>query len=382
MAHGIQKVADRKKLEPRREPYWDRIRAGVYLGYRVAAQGAGTWIARKRDEDTGKQKYQALGHYDDYDSAKRAATEWADAHDHGVDVVETTVGDACRLYVEHLRLHKSENAARDAGGRFNALVYGKPIERVRLARLTTKHVRTWLNDQVVGDDDAEDEDDADAMRRAKKSANRNLDSLKAALNHALRDRLVMTDAGWKTVTRFKGVDKRRERFLLLGERTALLNACDADLADLCRAMLLTAARPGELANANVANLDPATGTLVLDGKTGRRTVTLSTAAAHFFKEQAKGHIGMAPLLRRKYGDRWTKDGWKKVFKRAALAAGLPSDVVLYSLRHAAISELIAGGMDSFVVARLAGTSTAMIDKHYGHLRHDSTRAAMDLVQMV
>jgi integrase len=55
---------------------------------------------------------------------------------------------------------------------------------------------------------------------------------------------------------------------------------------------------------------------------------------------------------------------------------------MYSLRHTAISEMIANGMDSFVVARLAGTSTEMIDKHYGHLRHDKTRAKLDAVAIL
>jgi integrase len=54
----------------------------------------------------------------------------------------------------------------------------------------------------------------------------------------------------------------------------------------------------------------------------------------------------------------------------------------YSLRHTAISEFIANGADSFIVARLAGTSTAMIDKHYGHLRHDKTRAKLDAIAML
>jgi hypothetical protein len=56
--------------------------------------------------------------------------------------------------------------------------------------------------------------------------------------------------------------------------------------------------------------------------------------------------------------------------------------VLYAVRHTAISELIAGGMDTFIVARLAGTSTAMIDKHYGHLRHAQNRARLDAVAML
>lgn len=64
------------------------------------------------------------------------------------------------------------------------------------------------------------------------------------------------------------------------------------------------------------------------------------------------------------------------------AAKLPDDVVFYTLRHTGISEMIAGGVDTFVVAALAGTSTAMIDQHYGHLRHDQTRARLDAVSMV
>lgn len=44
--------------------------------------------------------------------------------------------------------------------------------------------------------------------------------------------------------------------------------------------------------------------------------------------------------------------------------------------------MISGGMDSFVVARLAGSFSAMIDKHYGHLKHDTTRARLDAVQML
>jgi hypothetical protein len=55
---------------------------------------------------------------------------------------------------------------------------------------------------------------------------------------------------------------------------------------------------------------------------------------------------------------------------------------MYTLRHVAISELIMGGMDSFIVARLAGTSVAMIEKHYGHLRHKDTRLKLDAVRMM
>ncbi len=39
-------------------------------------------------------------------------------------------------------------------------------------------------------------------------------------------------------------------------------------------------------------------------------------------------------------------------------------------------------MDAFIVARMAGTSTAMIDKHYGHLRVDRTRNMFDSVRIL
>jgi len=55
---------------------------------------------------------------------------------------------------------------------------------------------------------------------------------------------------------------------------------------------------------------------------------------------------------------------------------------MYSLRHTAISEMILAGMDSFIVAKLAGTSVAMIEANYGHLRHDVVTAKLDRVAML
>ena len=194
--------------------------------------------------------------------------------------------------------------------------------------------------------------------------------------------MVATDAGWKTVTPYPKAGKRRSRFLDLTDRTALLSHCADDLRALVTALLLTGARPGEIANANAADLDVRQGTLRLSGKTGPRVVTLSTQALQFLKAQATAKLPTAPLLADAYGNRWNKDSWKKRFKDAVRAANLPDDVVLYAVRHTAISELIAGGMDSFTVAKLAGTSTMMIDKHYGHLRHEQTRARLDAVALM
>lgn len=376
MAENIKTKTGRGALQPRREPYWERIKSGLYVGYRKLESGDGTWVARRRMDDA-KQKYHALGHFNDYDDALRAVSEWAASLDQGVKEFDKTVEDACREYVKHQKAEKGKASSDDADGRFARLVYGKPIGKIMLAKLQTTDVRKWLHAQVV-----EDEDDLDAGRRSKDSANRNLASLKAALNLALKDRLVATDAGWKTVTPFTGVGKRREHLLTLEERNTLLEHCQSDLEPLVKGLLLTAARPGELAKATVADFDRRHGTLVLDGKTGRRTVTLSSKARTFISGHVKGKLPTAPIFATEYGQFWNKDSWKKPFKEAVKSAKLPPSIVSYHLRHAAISEMLIAGMQTSVVAMLAGTSTAMIDKHYGHLMHYETRKALDNAVML
>ncbi|GAB7526668.1 tyrosine-type recombinase/integrase [Paraburkholderia sp. 2C] len=379
MAISIVSKTARDKLPPRREPYFARVQSGLYVGFRKLSEGDGTWIARRRNE-AGKQEYKALGTLPSFDDAVKATLEWSTAADAGVSTKSTTVKDACEHYVKHLGLHKGASSKSDAEGRFKRLVYDNKIGRIDLSKLRTSHMKDWLAEQISEiEESAEDEDD---LRRAKDSANRNLASLKAALNLALHDRLVATDAGWKTVTKFKDVGRRRQSFLPAEQRSALIEACPEDIRQLVKAMLFTAARPGELARACVKHFDAEQGTLVLDGKTGHRIVSLSSAAIRFLVERTKGKIANAPIFATEYGQSWNKDSWKKPFKDAVKAAKLPTTVVMYSLRHTAISEMIASGIDSFEVARMAGTSTEMIDKHYGHLQHDRMRAKLDAIAIV
>lgn len=67
--------------------------------------------------------------------------------------------------------------------------------------------------------------------------------------------------------------------------------------------------------------------------------------------------------------RMDKSAHRKAWKRVKELGGLPSELAFYSLRHNFISTLVANPAWSLHdVARLAGhKSTAMIEKHYGHL---------------
>jgi integrase len=374
----VDSKTKRAKLAPRPEPYWSRLVAGGHVGFRRLAEGDGTWIARWRD-DEGKQHYRALGHFDDYDEAAKAARAWIKANERGTSPSVTTVQAACKAYVESLKVDQRLATAKDAEGRFKRLVYGKTLGEIELDKLKTTHITRWRGKQIEQGEDDDEED----LRKAKDSANRNLNTLKAALNHAYRSHLVASDSGWKTVTPFSDVARRRKAaYLDLAARQSLLAKCEDDLHAFLKALLLTGARPGEIARLNAADFDRKQKTLTLNGKTGTRTVAVSSDAAKFFAELSREAIGSAPMLRKSDGGRWDKDAWKKPIKIAANAAGLPAEVVAYSLRHTAISEMIMGGMDTYKVAALTGTSVLMIERNYGHLQSERMRAELDRVRML
>lgn len=363
MGHNIEKAGDRSKLEPRREPYWGRIEAGCFLGYRKLEDGTGTWIARWRNEE-GAQKYHAIGSTPSvgYDAAVKAARQWF-AQCKGGSTEVITVEEACRRYVIDRRTEKGEGTAKDAEGRFNRLVYGTKFGKIKLPSLRTAHIADWRNAQVAQDDDAED--DPDAKRRAKDSANRNLATLKAALNLAYRMGLASSTEQWDRVQSYQEVAKRRDVSLSMLDRKKLITAASPDLKVFLNAMLLTACRPGELAGCMVGDLDPA-GLLTVSGKTGRRTIPISPKALALLKSAAGDRDLDEPLLTRS-GVAWTRFEWRDAFQEARRAAGLAESVVMYSLRHVAISEMLVAGIDPMTVSKIAGTSIAMISSNYGHL---------------
>lgn len=377
MADRIDTKTGRAALKPRGAPYFQRVAAGRFLGYRRVAQGEGSWVARWRDPATGKQVHHVLGAFSNFEDAEKAARAWFDQCVHGSPEV-LDIEAACRRYVSDRRKEKGEATAIDAEGRFRRHVFGKPFGKILLSDLRTGHVTDWRNQLVDLDDD---EEDPDAERRAKDSANRNLATLKAALNLAYRMGLVASTAAWDRVESFQKVARRRERFLTVAERKMLLAAASPELTKFARALLLTAARPGELAGATVGDLDP-TGLLTLDGKTGRRIIPLSPDALKHLSGCAGKRPANEPLVCRDDGQAWNRYYWRDALQEARARAALPDDVVLYSLRHVAISEMLVGGIDTMTVARIAGTSVAMIQRHYGHMMKERIVAKLAKVRML
>jgi integrase len=65
-------------------------------------------------------------------------------------------------------------------------------------------------------------------------------------------------------------------------------------------------------------------------------------------------------------DNWRSRAWYPALGLAGVAQRGP-----YALRHTFATEALASGIAPFELARIMGTSVAMIDARYGHLAHDS-----------
>ncbi len=371
MSYAIHLTSVRNGLSPRREPYWGApIEKGRYLGVRRLEDGTGTWIARLRDDDH-KQRYRSLGQATrdfDYSRAKRQAETWFRDVDVGVSDQAPTVKEACREYVDNLRAEGRDITAQHAEKRFLHTIYGHLIGRVPLDKIRATQIRAWRNE----------------LGGVKSSKNRTMTWLKAALNFAVAEDRVNPSVAqqWKKVKPHKDADGRREIYLDLAQRRALLEACSGGARDLVEAAALTGARPGELANAIRSQFDARTGEMTFDGKTGKRKVPLSPAALDLFKRLAKSKLPSAHLFTSDDGKPWVNCAWTLPVREAAARAKLPKGTVLYTLRHSWITETLLAGMATLEVAKLSGTSLPMIEKNYGKLVTDVARERLAQITLL
>jgi integrase len=372
MAFEVHKARVRDALPPRREPYWAGIgKKGCHVGFRKIDAQRGSWIARRLQPDKTKL-YRALGDERDafgFDQAVEVARGWFAELDAGiVNHDDATVETLCREYVEDRLREKGEACATDLRQRFARTVDGTAFGRTPVAKVREAAIKRWR----------------DSLDMARASRNRTFTALRAALNLAVRNRRVSGAVAveWRSIQQYRDADQRRTIFLDLDQRRRLIANAEPAVADLITAVALTGARPGELVAARRSQFDERLGVLTLTGKTGRRTVPLSPAAIAHFAQLSRSKLPGAFLLTRADGKPWGHSDWDKLVRAAAAKAELPAGTVLYSLRHSFISEALAGGMSTLDVARLTGTSLAMIDAHYGHLVAAAARERLAAVRML
>jgi integrase len=384
MSKRIDRVDVRTKLPLRRDPYWHRLSEGRYVGFRHMTKGSpGTWLARAYG-DAG-YAYETLGDFatlsenERFDAARKAAEAWFQHVDMGGSTEPHTVKAACEAYLEKLKTEKSEQAKKDSEGYFKRLVYGAPdrkitpdpIAKILLSKLTKAHMAGWRERALKHNDD-------------RSSFNRNITPLRAALNLAHEQGKVGTDQAWLTALKpfseqelETQCERRRNGYLDRDERRQLVEKAADEAKPLFKALALLPMRPGEVAGLKVEYLNVRNKSLDIRGKTGARVIPLPAEAFAHFKECAKNKTPGAWLVSRADGSQWKKEQWRDEIKPAARKAKLPKATVAYTLRHSVITDLVVGGLDIFTVAKLAGTSVRMIEKHYGHLQREHARSALE-----
>lgn len=398
MAGTIDTAAKRAKLAVRKNPYWQGIgggRGGLSLGYRRAAKGNGSWVAkvvidRRRVEER-------IGIADDagaaagalnYATAVAAALEWGKQQAVSIQHIVTAEADAqvpsVRLAIETYMLARRTQAGKK--GTENCLarfVLSHSIADVRLARLTAEDIINW-RDQLPN-------------TRTPSSKNRLMADLRAALNAAAtkyrRELPAHIIADIKVGTKASVVTASPRRQLLSDEqvRSVVEAAYEVDPdEDFGRLVLLAAAtgvRFCQIAALTVADVQVKNARLMMPGsKKGKnRTpgppvpIPVSPDVIEKLMPAIAGRKGSEPLLLRwGYREatqicRWAKDKrqpWKRAYevleqwKKVVQISGVPADTVMYALRHSSIVRVLLKGMPIRMVAALHDTSVEMIEKHY------------------
>jgi integrase len=381
MALDLSKVGERERLKARREPHWQRLRAGCFLGFRPSKRGGkGTWIARAYDEDSGRYRVKSLGDFgtlagnEMFATAKREAEALADLVETGGEIrakIET-VADACRDYA---------TGRKEAESRFTRYVYDDPIAKVKLAKLRRRHLKEWrerleAKPALVS---RRSEGEPVHRKRAASTVNRDMAVLRAALAKVLSPGVPNTEAAWQEALKpAANANGRRTLYLDRAQRRKLLQHTKAEAAPFVRALCLLPLRPGALAGLTAGDFDKRTAELTIGkDKTGKpRRIQLPVEAAKLLTEQSKDRLPAAPLFRRASGKPWDKNSWKMPIAAAVKAAGLPTGATAYTLRHSTITDLVSAGLPLLTIAQISGTSAEMIERHYGHLASDAAVRAL------
>ncbi|MDC8753860.1 tyrosine-type recombinase/integrase [Erythrobacter sp. sf7] len=388
MARDLSRVKDRDALKPQREPYWQRLRAGCFLGFRPSkAGGAGSWIARAYSEDTRSYVVKSLGDFgtllpsERFTIAKKEAESFAEKIAAGGEIQQTleTVADACREYLRHKPSAISE-------GVFRRHVYSDPIGKVKLAKLRRHHLRDWRKrlEDTPAVISRSKEGTPKVRRRAASTVNRDMAPLRAALNKVLPHGAPGSEAAWQeALAPFPNADNRRELYLTKAQRRSLLRKSDVEASPFVHALCLLPLRPGAMAALCVSDYDRRTSELSIgsDKAKGKRRIVLPSAAAKLFDKQVKGKKPSEPIFLTSTGKAWDRNTWGDAIERAATAARLPKGTTAYTLRHATITDLVIAGLPLLTIAQISGTSAQMIERHYGHLVSEAAIKALGELEL-
>ena len=260
----------------------------------------------------------------------------------------------------------------------DCLRYLAPLNELAVERIRRPHVEDLL---------------ASIATHAPRRAEMTLAQLKRVLKWA-EERGQQVDRAIYGI-RLARADEREPRFLTSDEAEELQSWMPEYVCRIVPVAILTMLRRSEILALRDEDVDFSRGSIAAfgqrqDGKrvktktpAGRRTVDVGPRALALVREQqlarsarADGYLFPAPE-----GGPFDPDNFfKRVFKPAAVAAGIP-ELTFHDLRHTGASLMIAAGCHVKVIAERMGHSDGggLVLKRYGHLYKGAGRqAAIDL----
>lgn len=382
---NIQTPTARARLAPQGKPYKVRLLPGVWLGYRAAQSGTGSWIVIASNGRSGYWT-KAFAHADDkqkpdgvavftYEQAANKARALARGDANAAADRPATIAEALDAYEADLtgRGRRAYNATH-ARIHLPDHLLAQPLSTV-----TSKQLRHW-RDALIRTD------------MAPATVNRVMKAARAAfaLAERLDARVVANAQAWRVglETLPNAVVARDAVLSSLQVQSVVAAAYDVDEAFglFVQAHAETGSRSSQLARCKVADLlgeklmVPASRKGRNGGRGGHVGIPLAPSLSARLKQAAAGRPPDAPLLLKEDGSPWQDGDHKRPFAKAARAAGLPADTTIYSLRHSSIARMLLRGLPIRLVASLHDTSTPIIEQHYGQFvdRHgdDLVRAAL------
>ncbi|GAB3765092.1 hypothetical protein GCM10028796_21540 [Ramlibacter monticola] len=413
--------SSRAALKAQRNPHWLKVRVNRFIGFRkMNAARPGTWMAKARIN--GQQKTELFGNLegcigDPYERALELANKWFDQMDRtvvtDVKAADYTIHHALRDYLLAITEQRLKNKAADpqdkhdqAKRRFDLLVMPFVLQRDRAKvpagqevpeELRWTHIplvdlqpadftewRMWLRNLPT--DPKRSGRSKHGKERSVASVNRDLASFRAALNLAARThRLPRT---WTDALKRDGSEPVAKsiaswKIIPVADRKKLVakaRELEPAFVPFLVAHCIVPVRCGAFSHMTVSNFDQEHNLLTVgrDKANGGREVHIPAANGKDFAAACKGKPPAAPLFTDAGGKPWKAASWRRAFNRCRDAAGLDKRLTVYCLRHSRITDLVDAGRPALEIAKLAGTSVAMIEKHYFQMTADRQREALSV----
>jgi hypothetical protein len=384
---NLQTLTSRARLLPRGKPYAVRLIPGVWLGYRAAQSGTGTWVVIAADGKGGRWQ-KVIAHADDkqpsdgttvlsYEQAANRARSLARGDANAAADRPVTISEALDAYEADLRGRGREPYnAQWVRGHLPPHLAAQPLSQV-----TAKQLRQWRDGLVKA-----------GMQPA--TVNRVLKPAHASFNLAakLDARVAANAQAWKVgLEALPGTVMARDAVLTDKQVMAVVAAAydiDEHLGLYVQTHAEVGSRSSQLARCTVADLHrdklmvPASRKGRGGGRGGHVGVPLTPSLVARRHRVAAGRPASAPLLTRANGEPWQPEmsDHRRLFEQAAKAAGLPEGASIYGLRHSSIARALLRNVPIKIVADWHNTSTGQIERHYGRfiLRHgdDLIRAVL------